>query len=283
MYAILEKATYLYDELEHSWDNDDTRKIVTAILVLLFLGSLAVIELNRNGLLPPGIAVSLPTNHFYAVNLAFTLVLIVEVLSLVFVLPTSFSRSVGKQFEILALILLRSSFKELKYFSEPIGYEGRLEPLLHIFSDGFGALAVFALLGIYYKLRAGTGEGGSGEGLWEFVAVKKLIALFLLAAFFGLAMSTFVGIILGRDPFGFFSSFYTLLIFSDILILLLSQRRHPSFHVVFRNSGFAVSTLLIRLALAAPPYVNAAIGTGAALFAVLVMWTSNALYRGRKS
>jgi hypothetical protein len=282
MYAILEKATYIYDELEHSWDNDETRKIVTFVLVILFLGSLGVIELNRNGLLPPSISPHLPTSHYYAVNLAFTLILIVEVLSLVFVLPTSFSRSVGKQFEILALILLRSSFKELKYFSEPIGYDGRLEPLLHIFSDGFGALAVFALLGVYYRLRAGTFEGGSGEGLWEFVAVKKLIALFLLAAFAGLAATSVIDIVLGQDPIRFFASFYTLLIFSDVLILLISQRRHPSFHVVFRNSGFAVSTLLIRLALAAPPYVNAIIGIGAALFAVLVLWASNALYKGRK-
>ena len=74
-------------------------------LVLVFLGAMAVIEMNRQGVLPEVLAAHTPTNHFHAVDLAFTLVLILEVVSLIFTLPCSFSKSVGKQFEILSLIL----------------------------------------------------------------------------------------------------------------------------------------------------------------------------------
>jgi len=42
---------------------------------------------------------------------------------------------------------------------------------------------------------------------------------------------------------------------------------------VFRNSGYALATLGIRLALAAPPYFNTLLGVGAALYAVALTWT----------
>jgi hypothetical protein len=35
---------------------------------------------------------------------------------------------------------------------------------------------------------------------------------------------------------------------------------------VFRNSGFALATVILRLGLAAPDYYNAALGVGSALY-----------------
>ena len=59
-----------------------------------------------------------------------------------------------------------------------------------------------------------------------------------------------------------------MLIFSDIFVVIIAQRFLPCYVAVFRNSGLALATLLIRLALAAPPYWNAGLGVFAALFAV---------------
>ena len=39
----------------------------------------------------------------------------------------------------------------------------------------------------------------------------------------------------------------------DILVVLIFQCFRPSFQAVFRNSGYALCTLFIRLALATPP------------------------------
>ena len=68
-------------------------------------------------------------------------------------------------------------------------------------------------------------------------------------------------------PHTFFPVFYTVLIFSDILIVLLSHTYQPAFQSVFRNSGYALATLLIRFALGAPAYYAPALGVAAMAFA----------------
>jgi hypothetical protein len=85
-------------------------------------------------------------------------VLILEVISLIFTIRCSFSRSVGKQFEILAIILMRNAFKELSYFPEPITFAGNEQGVLIILSDGFGSLLIFALLGCYYIVQAKSSD-----------------------------------------------------------------------------------------------------------------------------
>jgi hypothetical protein len=79
----------------------------------------------------------------------------------------------------------------------------------------------------------------------------------------------------GEPATSFFEVSYTVLIFNDVLIVLISLRYSLTFNVVFRNSGFAVATVLIRLALAAPPYLNALLGLGAAFFALGLTFAYN--------
>jgi hypothetical protein len=78
----------------------------------------------------------------------------------------------------------------------------------------------------------------------------------------------------------FFHTFYTVLIFADILLVLIAQRYMPSFHAVFRNSGYLIATLFIRIALSAPPYYDAAVGIGAAAFALGVTYATNVFHYG---
>jgi uncharacterized membrane protein len=72
-----------------------------------------------------------------------------------------------------------------------------------------------------------------------------------------------------------FVSLYSLLIFTDVLLVLLSLRYSSSYHVAFRNSGFAVSTVMIRVALIAPPLVGAGLGAATALFTLAVTLAYN--------
>lgn len=53
------------------------------------------------------------------------------------------------------------------------------------------------------------------------------------------------------------------MVFSDILLVLISLRYNSTYSVVFRNSGFAVATILLRLAITAPPFINVALGLAA--------------------
>ncbi len=276
MDSLFERITYLFDPLHHFWEHERMHRRFALGLIVVFLGALAGIELNRQGLMPATLAAFTPTNHFHAVNLAFTLVLILEVISLIFTLPCSFSKSVGKQFEILSLILLRDAFKELSYFPEPITIGGSLTPVYHILGYGFGALAVFTLLGVYYRIQpAKKQDMGLPHDLFRFVAAKKGIALLILGVFVVLGLGNLYNMVAGLPHIEFFPVFYTLLIFTDILVVLVSQCFRPSFHAVFRNSGYALSTLFIRLALAAPPMYDVALGAAAIVFAIALTlaWT----------
>lgn len=279
MNFIFERCTYLFDPIHHHWEHDRMHRKISVLLVLLFLVSLLAIELNRQGLLPASLAAIVPGNHFYAIHTAFTVVLILEIISLIFTLPCSFSQSVGKQFEILSLILMRNAFKELSGLPEPITFIGNEEAILRILSDGFGSLFLFALLGVYYRIQpVHSDDGGRHGDLYSFVAAKKGIALILLALFLYMGVDTVFQTLAGKEHPDFFHGFYTLLIITDILVVLIAQCFQPSFYSVFRNSGFALSTLIIRLALAAPPYYNVLLGVAAAVFAISMTLVSSKLF-----
>ena len=279
MNFIYEKCTFIFDPLHYHWEHERMHRKISLLLVLLFLGSLLIIELKRQGMVSGSLASLIPKNHFFAIQAAFTVVLILEVISLVFTIPCSFSKSVGKQFEILSLILIRNAFKELSYMPEPITFSGYNEAVYRIVTDGFGALLVFALLGYYYRIQIkGHDETSKSIDLYSFVAAKKGIALILLVLFAYMGLTSLYQTLSGISHSDFFHDFYTLLIITDILIVLVAQCFQPSYYAVFRNSGYALSTLLIRLALAAPPYFNVLLGLAAALFAIGMTLVSNSLF-----
>ena len=153
------------------------------------------------------------------------------------------------------------------------------QAILRIVSDGFGALLIFALLGFYYFTQSKVKDDGMLKtDLFMFVAAKKGIALILLALFVYMGTNSAILTITGKEHTDFLYDFYTLLILTDILVVLISQCFQPSFYTVFRNSGYALSTLLIRLALAAPPFYNILLGVAAAAFAILLTMISGRVF-----
>lgn len=265
LYAFVERV---FDPLEHFWEHPDTQRAMAGGLVAIFLGALVLIELRIHGLLPAPLDGLIPTSHYYAVNVAFTVLLILEILSFIFVLPASVSQALGKQLELLSLILLRNAFKHLTYLPEPVDLTGGVEPLFPIISDGVGALAIFVLIGVYYRTIKRVPAITSPIDRYRFACSKKAVALVLLIIFCYLGVRYICLKGIGESPLDFFESVYTVLIFSDILIVFISHRFVPSFHAVFRNSGYAISTLLMRMSLTAPIYYDIAIGISSALLAL---------------
>ena len=273
-----------FDTLHNAWEQDKTHRMVSACLVAIFLLSLMIIELNRQGWLPVEFQTVISTSHYQAINLAFWLVLILEVVSLIFALPSSMSKALGKQFEILALIFLRSCFKELSALPEPIDITGHHDVLWHILAYGGGAVAIFGLLGIYLSLRKKLDKVLSkGPRLDRFIKAKKSVAFCMLMIFIGLGATDIYLMFTGGEPFDFFHYFYTILIFSDILLVLIAQSFLPQFPAIFRNSGYALATLLIRLSLTAPVYYNVLIGIFSIIFALLITLVYNRFYTIRKN
>ena len=264
--------TAAYDGIESFWESARTRRAVAAALVVVFVGTVISIELGRRGLLPASLAARLPANHFAGVGTAFSLLLAFEVVGLVFAVSHSISVAAGKQLEIFSLILLRHSFEEFGHLPEPFTWESARDAVGRMVANGFGALAIFVILGLYYgalRPRPLSRDTRDTEG---FIVAKKAIALALVAVFAWLA---------GRAHLGlhgeFFESFYSVLVLADILMVLVSLRYSASYLVLFRNSGLAVATVLLRIGLSAPPYANAALGLAAAVFALALTVASTRL------
>jgi hypothetical protein len=184
------------------------------------------------------------------------------VVGLVLGIARSVSSAAGKQFEIFSLILLRHSFEEFAHFGEPLTWVEVQPAVGRMLANGFGALLIFVVLGFYYRAQRHLPLSGDARDRESFIASKKAISLVLVGIFAGLAARAVLS-----GGHGFFEAFYVVLVFADILVVLLSLRYSSAYQVVFRNSGLAVATVLLRLALSAPPYWSAALGLAAAIFA----------------
>lgn len=249
--------------------------------MLAFLTSLVLIELARLELMPSVFGFRMPTNHLHAISWVMTLLLIAEILDLVFALAASVANALGKQLEIVSLVLLRKAFDELPNFPEPVTVAGHLHSVWAMAGQAGGALVMFALLMVFHKMQRHEATFRDARQLSDFIDLKKLVSLLLLLAF------VVVGCLAGVDsltlPTGegrlslrFFEGFFTLLIFADILIALASIAADRGYRVVFRNFGFALVTVVLRLGLAAEPGVNSLLGCGAGLLAVAISWAFTA-------
>lgn len=270
------RAGFLFDWIELHLESKAGLKFFAATLVSFFVAAIILIELNRRHLLSEPFASHFSLSHLAAIEQAFNLLLALEVVSLILSLSHSVTKSVGKQFEILSLILLRDTFKEFAHFGEPLAWTEIAPSLVSIVASSLGALCIFVILGFFYKAQQSHPLTADEKVRSHFILTKKIIALLLLGSFVGICL---VGLwdyfALGR-PENVFASFYTLLIFSDVLMVLISLRYSAQYQVSFRNSGYAVATVLIRLALIAPIALGAVIGVGTALFALGISLAYNA-------
>ncbi|MEL6557432.1 MAG: hypothetical protein AAFQ94_04565 [Bacteroidota bacterium] len=172
----------IYDGLHKIWSHRLTDQTISWLLIGTFALGLLIVALAKNfGIfnLPPA------SNYFLAIDLSFQVLLIIEILGLIFVLPKSVADSVGKQFEILSVILLRSSFKEFGSFDQPVEWSNFIyEPLFHMLSDAFGALLIFLIIAFYYQKQLHERITKNDQEQLEFIHFKKILSLLLLIVFY---------------------------------------------------------------------------------------------------
>ncbi len=262
----------IYDKLESFWESRNNMKFIGTVTVFGYLLSLAVIQLNIWGYIPESISEYIHNNYFDAVGVAFSLLLFFEVVGLVFVLPRSFSGSLIMQFEILSLILLRHAFEEFKFIGDIINIENISDYMFHMLSNAFGALVIFGGILIIKNIQKHRDYTKNKWDRDRFIQIKKVVAFILVGIFAYLALEDLYLLFLGENTFKFFKTFYSVLVFSDIFIVLVSLRYNHSYIVLFRNSGFAFATVLLRVALTAPVYINSVIGIIAVLFTMLLTY-----------
>lgn len=263
---FLKTVNSSFNAVEHSFEGLNGQRRIAALLAIIFIGGLAGIQANLFGWFPPQLAAITPTNHLQAIELIFTVILAWEALGLLFSLAYSVSISVGKQIEILSLVLLRNIFKQLAHIHEPIMWTEISHIVINIAALAAGALAIFVILHFYYAQIEPKALSSDDHETAIFIITKKLIAMLLMISFLVILIFNAWNSLFHHQPNHTFETFFTLLIFSDILIMLISMRYGSSYRVAFRNSGFAVATLMIRISLITPPLYSAMIGVTSALF-----------------
>lgn len=268
MTALIDAAALLYNKARRFWKNKTVLRRINRIFVVSFLGAAIGIVCNNLGLLPAGLAFLFPASPFSAIKLAFTLILAQEVVGLIFAIAGSVSKAVGKQLEIMALIMLRDCFTDIGQLEAHIASAQDYFVLMQVVSAAVAGLLLFIFRGIFFQLHVTRGY----KNMHRYVNVKKSIALILLCIFIGAGIFDLYGVFVEGNPTVFFHIFYTSLIFSDILIVLVSQHYLGSFHDTFRYSGYAVSTLLMRIAISSPHHVGAALCVTAGLFLLALTW-----------
>ena len=73
----------------------------------------------------------------------------------------------------------------------------------------------------------------------------------------------------------FFDDFFSMLIVVDVLLLLASFYHSDQFHKIIRNSGFVISTILIKLSFSNQGLLNNFLIIGAVLFGLGMLWVHN--------
>jgi hypothetical protein len=245
-------------------------------LVTLALGTF-ILHLALYGLgtifgwnLPP----ALFSHPLAALYTPFSIILIAEVYLLIYYLPTSFARSLGKQVEIVALIEIRSVFKDLDTTSN-WPWEAVFFP--HLLS----ALVLGGMLVLFYHLLPRRQARIEESELRNFVRFKSALAGLLSLVFIALSCYAFATWSLDLFRFSaapptdlndlFYNEFFTALILVDVLLLVVSFRYLDDFGLVLRNSGFVVATILLRRALGIEPWHALAYETTAAALAVAML------------
>ncbi len=234
--------------------------------------------------LQTGILAGLDRNFLHALYTPFSFILFYEVLLLVIALPRSQTSSMGKQYEIVSLIVIRRVFKDIGEFRSPVGWLTQKDDSFMVIADMFAAVFMFLLVTGFRHIRQSVVHARSHEQLHQFLAIKKSVAGFLCIILVILAGWNFGQwlIRIVAAPFGypeegvdldvyFFPTFFEFMIFADVLLLILSIPFYERYEYVFRNAGFVISTILLRLSLSTPKPYDLIIGVVAMIYGLCVL------------
>ena len=206
-------------------------------------------------------------SYLDALYTPFSIILAYEVYELIRAIPESFSNSIGKQFEVVTLLVVRDIFKNLA----DIGDADNVSIDADVAFIAMEAVAFVILFGtaLYFRHQTSVAKKPSqqDESVRAFVQQKKHLACGLAVVYIFVALYSFTtwltGVVDGDTGLSrtvFISDFFTWLIVSEIVILLASYRHITDFPQLARNTGFILSTVIIRVGIGIPGY------TGAALF-----------------
>lgn len=233
------------------------RKATIVLAVVGFFVHISFWALDSTGRISiTGEASELVSSPLSSLYTPFSILLVYEVYQLTRTIPDSFSSSVGKQYEIATLLVVRDILKRLSEVESSEGWEISSD-LGFLLVECAAFLALFYTSLTYFRISEKSTKSGEMSGdIAVFVEAKRLVANFMLIVFLITAAYSFVTWIASVQDGGgsvsrviFFLDFFTFLILADILILLISYWFYTDFGNLARNTGFVLSTVIIRVAI----------------------------------
>jgi hypothetical protein len=281
-----------FQQLLSSQAQKKSEQVILTIAIASFLVHLAVIFLVDFGVIHLENPSVLLANPIVAIYTPFSFILLYEVYLLIYYLPKSFTTYISKQYEIMTLIIIRRLFKDLSTLSiTPDWFSSKYD--MQFTYDLASSIILFFLIYLFYiqskkqfpEIALNSTQEAS---INRFIAIKKIIATCLIPIFLILAiysLTSWIFSVLSPGEGGvssfvninniFFEHFFTVLIFADVLILLFSFFITDDFHKVIRNSGFIISTILIRLSFSSSGLLNNLLILCAIVFGLFILVIHN--------
>ena len=247
---------------------------------------LFLIFLNNNNLIDLAIIESnLLSNPISALYTPFSFILIYEAFLLIYYIPRSFTTAVGKQYEIISLIVIRKIFGDIPLIDLDANWIENSNNIQLIY-DLTGILIIFFLIYLFRRTKKNLPVKSVSEKLDRFIASKKLVSIVLIPILFGICTVSFLSWFNGafiNESFDqnlnylFFNEFFTLLILVDVFILLLSFQYTERYSQLIRNTGFIISTILLRLSFSASGLTSILLIISGIIFGLLILLIYNAI------
>lgn len=251
-------------------------------LLLIFLNNFSLIYITET-------ENSLLSNPISAIYTPFSFIIIYEIYLLLLFLPRSFTTSISKQFEIISLIIIRKIFKDISNLDLSDSWNISNQNL-EVLSDLVGIIILFYIIYLFNKNKNRMSINKEEPILLKFINSKKIVSLSLLAILIIFSSYSLINWVfnLFNDSYSntmiyneidkvFFNDFFTLLILTDVIILLLSFKITEGYSKLIRNTGFVISTILIRLSFSAEGFLDIFIILISSIFALLILRIYNSI------
>ena len=264
MNNLLQKSGNYFDKYFNAKNVRKVELLILRAAVFAFLFHLFIIFLGNNFLYFK----NLQHSYLKAIYTPFSFILFYEVFLLVIIIPKSISEFVGKQFEVITLITLRGFFHDIADLDLKNFININNPEFISLLYDLLASIIMLSLTILYYKIYQNNRKSEVVNELTNFINIKKLLSLSMIIILLVLSISSLYqwgtemleALKLNKDYPNpntvFYADFFSIMIFVDVLLLIISFIYHFSFFTIFRNASFIITTILIRMSLTTEKPMN---------------------------
>ena len=276
---MIKSITKIHESLFSEKNIKSLETVILYLAVIGFIAHLGLIYLNKSYDLEflKGVE-NLLTNPISALYTPFSFILLYEVFLLVYYLPRSFTTSIAKEYEIISLIMIRKIFEDIPNLNTDSGIFN--QGSLYLLYNLLGILFIYYLIFLFKKIRKKIPKRKLETDISRFIAYKKSMSIALVPILIILCIynlydwlhSALINQNITENLSSvFFVDFFTILILVDVFILLISFGYTDRYAQIIRNTGFIISTILLRLSFSVSDLSSVILLIGGVIFGLVIL------------